>query len=267
MTSFTDPRLYGDSWADIYDETTGHLDTDGAVEFLFGLAEGGRVLELGIGTGRIALPLVGRGVKIEGIDASEAMVEKLRAKPDGRDVPVTIGDMADVTIMGGPYRLAFLIYNTLFSLPTRSRQMQCFENVSGALEPGGHFVIECFIPDLRSVDRGQRVRAVNVTEKSAIIEVSRYDVTAQRIVAQMITLSSDGIRLGPVAFRYAWPDELDLMAERAGLRLRQRLRDWAGNPFRRGCETHVSVYEKATAGEAEATGDEYGGNSACPPMS
>lgn len=256
MASFTDPEFYGDSWAHIYDETTRYLDTDGAVEFLFGLAGNGRVLELGIGTGRIALPLAARGVKIEGIDASAAMVEKLRAKPGGQDISVTVGDMADVTIMGGPYRLAYLIYNTLFSLLTQARQVQCFENVSSVLEPGGLFVIECFIPDLKSVDHGQRVRTVSVTEESAIIEASRYDVNGQRIIAQMITLGADGIRLGPVAFRYAWPDELDLMADRAGLTLRQRFRDWAGNPFRFGCETHVSVYEKAAVDEFEASSDD-----------
>lgn len=256
MANFTDPALYGDSWAEIYDDTTRHLDTDGAVDFLSGLAGNGPVLELGIGTGRIALPLAARGVKIEGIDVSAAMVEKLRAKPGGQDIPVTLGDMADMTIMGGPYKLVFLIYNALFSLLTQSRQVQCFENVSAVLEPGGLFVIECFIPDLKSVDHGQRVRAVSVTEESAIIEVSRYDVNAQRIVAQMITLSADGIRPGPVAFRYAWPDELDLMAERAGLTLRQRLRDWAGNPFRFGCETHISVYQKAAVDEVGARSDD-----------
>lgn len=245
MATFTDPQFYGDSWAEVYDETTDYLDTDGAVEFLTGLAKDGRVLELGIGTGRIALPLAARGVKVAGIDASAAMVQKLREKPGGQDIPVTLGDMADVAIAGGPYRLVYLIFNTLFSLPSQSRQIQCFENVSVAIEPHGLFVIECFVPNLTSLDRGQRVRVVSVTEKSATIEFSRYDTNGQQIRGQIVTLSTEGIQLGPIAFRYAWPDELDLMAARAGLTLRHRFRDWAENPFRPGCEKHVSVYERA----------------------
>jgi SAM-dependent methyltransferase len=243
MATFNDPEFYGDSWAEVYDQTTGHLDTDGAVEFLSNLAKDGRVLELGIGTGRIALPLAARGVKIAGIDASAAMVQKLREKPGGQDIPVTVGDMAEITIADGPYRLAFLIYNTLFSLPSQARQMKCFENVAAALEPDGLFVVECFVPDLTSIARGQRVSVVNVTEGSVTIEFSRYDVSAQRIRGQLVTLSGEGIRFGPIPIRYAWPDELDLMAARVGLTLRHRFRDWAENPYRSGCERHVSVYE------------------------
>lgn len=243
MATFSDPEFYGDSWAEVYDQTTGYLDTDGAVEFLSGLAKDGRVLELGIGTGRIALPLAARGVKIAGIDASTAMVRKLREKPGGPDIPVTLGDITDIAIADGPYRLVFLIYNTLFSLPSQSRQVKCFENVSAVLEPHGLFVVECFVPDLTSIVRGQRVRVVNVAEELVTIEVSQYDMSAQRMRGQLVTLSGEGIRFGPIAFRYAWPDELDLMAAQAGLTLRHRFRDWAENPFRPGCERHVSVYE------------------------
>jgi SAM-dependent methyltransferase len=243
MTGFGDPAFYGDRWADVYDEHHGWLDPAGAVEFLAGLAGDGRVLELAIGTGRVALPLAGRGVAVEGVDASEAMVARLRAKPGGGSVPVVIGDMAEVPV-SGPFRLVYLIFNTLFGLLTQDRQAECFRNVAQVLGPGGVFVIECFVPDLARFDRGQRVRAREVTEDSATIEVSRHDAVLQRVTTQIVTLDGQGMRLRPVALRYSWPGELDLMAQAAGLRLTERYGDWDRRPFDSLSSKHISVYQR-----------------------
>jgi SAM-dependent methyltransferase len=243
MAGFGDPPFYGDRWADVYDERHGRLDPAAAVEFLGGLAGDGRVLELAIGTGRVALPLAGRGVAVEGVDASEAMVARLRAKPGGDSLPVVIGDMAEVPV-SGPFQLVYLIFNTLFGLLTQARQAECFRNVARVLGPAGVFVIECFVPDLGRFDRGQRVQAMAVTEDSATIEVSRHDAVLQRVTTQIVTLDGQGMRLRPVALRYSWPGELDLMAEAAGLRLRERYGDWDRRPFDSLSAKHISVYQR-----------------------
>src|SRR5580698_6138505 len=143
MAGFDDPAFYGDRWAAVYDDHYGHMDPGRAVEFLAGLAGGGRVLELAIGTGRIALPLAARGITVEGIDASAAMVARLRAKPGGTSIPVTMGDMAGVPA-DGPFSLVYLVFNTVFGLLTQARQKECFRSVARVLGPGGVFVIECF---------------------------------------------------------------------------------------------------------------------------
>jgi SAM-dependent methyltransferase len=243
MTAFDDPAFFGERWAYVYDQSprAGQLDPAPAVEFLTGLAGGGRALELAIGTGRIALPLVARGVAVEGIDASEAMVARLRAKPGGGDIPVVIGDMADVPVPG-PFRLVYLVFNTLFALLTAERQADCFRNVARVLEPDGAFVLECFVPDVTRYDRSQRIETLDVTEDSATIEAIRHDPAAQRIKAQRITLTEQGIRLLPVALRYSWPSELDLMAAQAGLRLWERYAGWDRQPFGPDSGSHVSVY-------------------------
>ena len=243
MAGFGDPAFYGDRWADVYDEHHGWLDPAAAVEFLAGLAGDGRVLELAIGTGRVALPLAGRGVAVEGVDASEAMVARLRAKPGGDSFPVVIGDMAEVPV-SGPFRLVYLIFNTLFGLLTQDRQAECFTNVARVLGPAGVFVIECFVPDLARFDRGQRVRAREVTEDSATIEVSRHDAVLQRVTTQIVTLDGQGMRLRPVALRYSWPGELDLMAQAAGLRRAERYGDWDRRPFDSLSSKHISVYQR-----------------------
>jgi SAM-dependent methyltransferase len=240
MAGFDDPEFFGEWWADVYDRGQ-PLDPAPAVEFLAGLAGGGRVLELAIGTGRVALPLASRGVTVEGIEASEAMVARLRAKPGGEQIPVTIGDMADVSAEG-PFHLVYLVYNTLFNLPNADRQADCFRNVAQVLDADGAFVLECFVPDPAKFDRGQRVEARAVTEDSATIEVFRHDAAAQRYASQKITFNSQGIRLLPVALRYCWPSELDLMAGLAGLRLRERYSGWDRRPFGSDSTSHISVY-------------------------
>jgi SAM-dependent methyltransferase len=241
MAGFDDPAFYGDRWASVYDDHHGGLDPTAAVDFLAGLASGGRVLELAIGTGRVALPLARRGVSVEGVDASEAMVGRLRAKPGGRSISVTIGDMAEVGV-SGPFRLVYLVFNTLFGLLSQARQAECFRNVARVLDPGGMFVIECFVPDLARFDRGQRVQTLAVAEDSAIFELSRHDAVQQRVTTQIVTLDGDGIHLRPVAIRYSWPSELDLMAGQAGLRLADRYGGWDRRPFDSTSGAHVSVY-------------------------
>lgn len=243
MTGFDDPAFYGERWANVYDDHFAALDPAPAADFLASLADGGRVLELAIGTGRIALPLAGRGVRVEGVDASEAMVARLRAKPGGESIPVTIGDMAQVAV-SGPFRLIYLVANTLFGLLSQDRQAECFRNVAEVLEPDGRFVIECFVPDLTRFDRGQRVQALAVAEDSVTFELSRHDPARQRVTTQVVTLDADGTHLRPVAIRYSWPSELDLMAGQAGLWLADRYGGWDRRPFDSASGAHVSVYQR-----------------------
>jgi SAM-dependent methyltransferase len=243
VAGFDDPQFYGDSWASVYDEEVGRVVDPAAIAFLGGLAGEGPVLELAIGTGRIALPLAGTGVRVEGVDASAAMVERLRAKPGGTDIPVTIGDMAQVPA-SGPYPLVYLVFNTLFGLLTQERQAECFASVARVLTPGGRFVIECFVPDLARFDRNQRVQARMVTEDSVRLEASVHDPVAQRITTQEVTIDATGVQLRPVAIRYAWPTELDLMARQAGLVLAGRYGGWERQPFTAGSSGHVSVYQR-----------------------
>jgi hypothetical protein len=172
------------------------------------------------------------------------MVERLRAKPGGESIPVAIGDMAQVPV-DGTFRLVYLVFNTLFGLLTQARQAECFVSVARVLDPGGMFVIECFVPDLSRFNHDQRVQTTAVTEDCAIMELSRHDAAGQRVNTQIITLSGQGIQLRPVAIRYSWPSELDLMAERAGLRLRERYGDWDRRPFTSASTGHVSVYQRA----------------------
>jgi SAM-dependent methyltransferase len=224
MAGFDDPAFYGDRWAAVYDELHRHADPGPAVKFLASLAGDGRVLELAIGTGRVALPLAARGVTVEGIDTSAAMVDRLRAKPDGDAILVTLGDMAQVPVSGS-FRLVYLVFNTLFGLLSQERQAECFASVAHVLDPGGMFVIECFILDLTRFDHDQRVQARSVMQDSAIIEVSVHDRARQRVTTQMVTLDGQGMHLRPVAIRYSYPAELDLMAGVAGLRLAERYAD------------------------------------------
>jgi SAM-dependent methyltransferase len=240
---FGDPALFGEVWADDYDEGPSP-DPAPAVDFLAGLANGGRVLELAVGTGRVALPLAARGVRVEGVEGSPAMAARLREKPGGDGVPVTVGDMADVPA-DGPFTLVYLVYNTFFNLLEAERQQACFDNVARVLGEDGAFVIEAYVPDPSFFDRGQRVQALSVTENSATIEVYRFDLAAQRFHSQKITFDADGVRLRPHAERYCWPAELDVMAARAGLRLDTRLADWSGRPFGPDSTGHVSVYRRA----------------------
>ena len=241
MSGFDDPAFFGDHWADHYGDGP---DPTAAVEFLAGLAGTGRALELASGTGRVTLPLAARGVDVQGVEGSAAMVARMNERPGGTRIPVVVGDMADVPV-DGTFDLVFLVFNTLFNLPDQQRQLDCFRNVARVLAPEGAFVLECFVPDPAKFDRGSRVEALEVTEDSATIQVYRHDAAAQRYAKQTITFTADGNRLLPVALRYCWPSELDLMASQAGLELQERYADWDRRPFGSDSTSHISVYRPA----------------------
>jgi SAM-dependent methyltransferase len=237
-----DAATYGERVADIYDDLYGErFDTSATVTFLAELAEGGPVLELAIGTGRVALPLAARGVRVDGIDASPAMVAGLRTKPGGDAIAVSIGDFADVAVTHR-YRLVFVVFNSFFALLTQDDQVRCFENVALCLGDDGVFVIEAFVPDLGRFHHGQHIGTVAVDADDVQLEVARHDPATQRVDSSRVFLSAGTIRLSPVAIRYAWPSELDLMARMAGLRLRDRWAGWNREPFTSTSGTHVSVY-------------------------
>jgi SAM-dependent methyltransferase len=240
-----DAASYGDRIADAYDALPTHPhDVDAAVTCLAALSDGGPTLELGIGTGRLALPLAARGVDISGIDASEAMVAKLRAKPGGDRVPVTIGDFADVDI-DGRFSLVFVAYSTFFALRDADAQRRCFERVAVGLEPGGRFVIEAFVPDPSRFVRDQHIEVRHVGIDSVVLSASRHDGPAQRVDSLLVRLADNDVRTWPVRLRYSYPGELDLMAEMAGLRLEHRWGDWEREPFTGESVKHVSVYATA----------------------
>lgn len=242
MSGLNDPSFF-DRYAHEYDELDWH-DPAPAVEFLAGLVpDGGRALELAIGTGRVAIPLASQGIIVEGIDGSPAMVERMRAKPGGASIATTIGDFADVAVTG-PFQLAFLVFNTLFNLPSQARQIDCFRNVANVLEPRGLFVIECFIQDLTEFDRGQRVATRRLTEDSVNLEFLLHDPVEQAITYQRVRFDARGTTLSPLRLRYCWPSELDLMAQLAGMRLRERYTDWDRGPFTAASRKHVSVYQR-----------------------
>lgn len=213
-----------------------------AVDRLQALSGGGPALELAIGTGRIALPLAARGVAVTGIELSPAMVEQLRAKPGGADIPVVLGDMATTTI-DATFALAYLVFNTIVNLTTQDAQLQCFVNAAAHLDPGGCFVVEVNVPQLRRLPPGESANVIAVEDD--YWGINEIDVVDQRMVSHHFMLTDEGIRHRPIPFRYVWPSELDLMARFAGLRLRDRWGDWSGAPFTAQSRSHVSVWEKA----------------------
>jgi SAM-dependent methyltransferase len=207
-----------------------------AVEFLADLAGDGAALELGVGTGRIALPLAASGVTVHGIDLSEAMVARLRAKPGGEAIDVTIGDFATAD-PGRPFALAYLVFNTIGNLMTQDAQVACFENVARHLEPGGCFVIEVNVP----APHGQTHRLFDAGESH--IGIDEYDPVNQGLVSHHYSRTPDGtFAHGSIPLRYVWPSELDLMARIAGMRLRERWGDWTREPFTSHSTKHVSVW-------------------------
>jgi SAM-dependent methyltransferase len=228
-----------------YDASEGEMFEPAVVEptvdFLAGLAGSGRALELGIGTGRIALPLAARGVPVHGIELSQAMVARLRAKPGGDEIDVTIGDFATTTV-DGAFSVAYLVFNTIMNLTTQAAQVACFRNVAAHLEPGGCFAVEVGVPELQRLPPGETIRAFHVSETRWGLE--EYDVANQGLVSHHFFVVDGALERNSVPFRYAWPAELDLMAELAGLRLRERWSDWTREPFTSESEKHVSVWEK-----------------------
>jgi SAM-dependent methyltransferase len=237
-----EPSTYGDSIAEIYDRWYGGMDADVVAERVATLAEGrGPVLELGIGTGRIALPLQTLGVEVHGIDASTAMTDELRKKPGGDRIRLAHGDFADVAVEGR-FAVVFVAFNTFFALLTQEDQVRCFRNVATHLAPGGVFALDAFVPDLARFDRHQRVGLEAHDPDAVRLEASRHDPVTQTVVARHVVISEKGTRLHPLRIRYAWPSELDLMARLAGMRLRDRWGGWGGEPFTAESASHVSVY-------------------------
>jgi SAM-dependent methyltransferase len=210
------------------------------VDFLAELAGDGRALELGIGTGRVAVPLAARGVPVHGIDMSRAMVARLRAKPGGEQVGVTIGDFATTTV-DGTFSVAYLVFNTIENLTTQDAQVACFRNVAAHLEPGGSFVVEVNVPDLRRLPPGDPFHVFAATETRWGFD--EYDVVTQGLVSHHFEVVDGRIERVSIPFRYVWPAELDLMAELAGMRLRERWSGWKREPFTSESRKHVSVWQ------------------------
>jgi SAM-dependent methyltransferase len=211
------------------------------VSFLAKLAEEGGALELGIGTGRIALPLSRRGIRVHGIDLSPAMIDQLREKPGSEDIDVTIGDFA-TTRVGQTFRLAYLVYNTIENLTTQDEQVECFRNVAAQLEPGGCFVIEVEVPQLQRLPPGETVRPFTVTPTR--LGFDEFDIARQGLVSHHYSLEDGKLEAISVPFRYVWPSELDLMARIAGMSLRERWSGWARQPFTGDSTKHISVWQK-----------------------
>jgi SAM-dependent methyltransferase len=228
---------YDEASADMFEPEV----VDPVLDFLAELAGNERALELGIGTGRIAVPLAQRGVPVHGIDMSKAMVAKLRAKPGGEDIGVTIGDFATTTV-DGTFSLAYLVFNTISNLTTQAAQVACFRNVAAHLEPGGCFVIEVGIPELQRVPPGETFHVFHVSETRWGID--EYDVANQGLISHHFEIVDGRLERNSVPFRYTWPAELDLMAQLAGMTLRERWSGWKREPFTSESRKHVSVWEK-----------------------
>ncbi len=233
-------ETYGEGISEVYDQFYEQFNP-ASIDLLFEFASGGRALELGIGTGRIALPLQEKGIKIHGIDASEAMLAKLRAKPTGADIKVSKGSFESFRI-AEKFKLIYVVFNTFFALLTQEAQINCFQCVAEHLSPDGVFLIEAFVPNLARFDQHQTVRATHVSEKWVRLEVSQHDPIAQQSISQHVLLSQAETRLYPVKIRYAWPTELDLMARLAGLSLQHRWSSWAKAEFNTASKNHISVY-------------------------
>ena len=248
MKDYEPIMSFGEDHAEAYDDlqrfskTPSRSEQAAAVAFLEELAGGGPALELAIGTGWIALPLAARGISVDGIDLSPSMVARLRAKPGGEQIPVTIGDFADVPVPGN-YRWIFVVANSLFNLLTQEDQVRCFENVAAHLTDDGSFLIEAFRPDfLYRLRDHQYVDAEAVEVDEVRLDVARHDPVKQLLDESHVSLSREGVRLNPIVTRYAWPSELDLMARIAGLRLKERWGGWDRSPLTSTTRNVVSVY-------------------------
>jgi SAM-dependent methyltransferase len=241
----SDDGYFDERVAARYDETSAEMFdpevVDPVVDLLVELAGSGRALELGIGTGRIALPLAQRGVPVHGIELSKAMAAKLRAKPGGEDIGVTIGDFA-ATTLDGTFSVAYLVFNTILNLTTQAAQVACFQNVAAHLEPGGCFVIEVGVPRLQELPPGETFRVFHVSESRWGFD--EYDVVNQGLISHHFEIVDGRAERLSIPFRYAWPSELDLMAQLAGMTLRERWSGWKRESFTSDSDKHVSVWEK-----------------------
>jgi SAM-dependent methyltransferase len=239
------PNYFDERVATTYDATSADMFApevlEPTVDFLADLATSDSVLELGIGTGRVALPLSQRGIHVHGIELSAAMVEQLRAKPGSELIRVTIGDFATAQV-GDTFGLAYLVYNTITNLTSQDEQVECFRNVAAHLDPGGCFVVEVFVPILQRLPPSEVFRVFH--HSPTRLSFDEYDVATQTLYSHHYRFEAATYQLSSVPFRYVWPSELDLMARLAGLRLRERWADWTRRPFTSASTSHVSVWDK-----------------------
>jgi SAM-dependent methyltransferase len=243
MKDFDPKTSFGDEVSRRYDAEETRGDEQDTVAFLARLAGRRAALELAVGTGRIALPLTRAGVHVDGIELSQDMVDRMREKPDGDTVEVTMGDMSSVTT-GRTYGLVYLVYNTIGNLLTQEDQVRCFENAARHLADDGVFVLECRVPAAPAWPGHQRVAAERIEVDQVVLDVGRYDPLTQILDENQIRLGSEGVEFGPIRLRLAQPPEFDLMARIAGLRLRDRWGGWNGEPYTAASWRHVSVYER-----------------------
>jgi SAM-dependent methyltransferase len=229
--NFYSDETYGEHVAGVYDEWYADYDSH-AVDALAELARGGRALELGIGTGRIALPLSAKGIEVHGVDAAPSMIR----------ITVTQGSFADIPVEG-EFALVYIVFNTFFALSSQDEQVRCFRNIAAHLSRDGCFVMEAFVPDLNRFIGGQVNWATKVTADEVQLDVGQHDAAAQRVVSQKIVFTDGNVKLYPVQIRYAWPSELDLMAQLAGLCLRERWSNWRREPFTSESMKHISIYQ------------------------
>jgi SAM-dependent methyltransferase len=238
--NYFDERIastYEAKWPELFEPAV----VDAAVNFLNDLAGTGAVLELGIGTGRIALPLSRRGLRVHGIELSPAMVAELQTKPGANDIGVTLGDFATTTV-DRAFSIAYLVRNTIMNLTTQDEQVACFGNVAAHLAPGGRFVVEVMVPQLQRLPPGETIHAFTVTPTHLGFE--EYDVARQIAISHHYWLVDGRLETFSAPFRHVWPSELDLMARLAGMTLRERWSGWTREPFKSDSRSHVSVWEK-----------------------
>lgn len=250
-----DASTYGERFADVYDDWYAGVTDGGAcadrVAELVAEAGGGPVLELGVGSGRLALPMAERGLEVHGLDASAAMLERLRAKPGGDAIVATLGDMASIPLVDPPsFAVVLVAFNTLFNLPTEHEQRRCLVRVAELLAPQGRLVVEAFVPrDDLPATAERSVAPRHITADEVVLTVSQHDPEAQTITGQHVHLTEAGTRLRPWHLRYLTPVQLDELATGAGLALVDRAAGWRGEPFGPDSEVHVSTYRKAAAGQ------------------
>jgi SAM-dependent methyltransferase len=241
-----DPGEYGRHIGALYDslvDAAFPTDTDATVALLAELADGGPVLEFGVGTGRLALPLARLGLPVSGIDGSAEMLDQLRNKPGGAAMPLRVGNFAD-TRLDGDFALVVLAANTIFALPSQDAQVQAFRNAAAHLRPGGHFVLEAWVPDVGDFRAGRALRIVSVQDRRVVLEAAELEPVEQHMRTTKLFCGPDGLQAFPANHRYAWPAELDLMARLAELNRVHRWASWRRDPYTAISRQHVTVYRK-----------------------
>jgi SAM-dependent methyltransferase len=238
-----DPAAYGRHIAGDYDDTSGLLDPTAEIELLSELSGGLPILEFGIGTGRLAIPLAQRGHRVVGFEGAPEMAAILRSKAGGEEIPVIVGDFSQIAVEER-FGLVALVMNTIYALPDQESQVRCFENAARHLRSGGVFVVDAWIPDPGAFRDGRAIRLVALTDGAATVELAEIHPAAQRMNTNKVFLRDGELKIFPANHRYAWPAELDLMARLAGMRLKHRWQDWVKTPFGDVSRSHVSVWEK-----------------------